>query len=112
MGLSFNNYLEKENDEYIKNFFIVLNILLKSTIEIQRIVIDGSRKLKFLEEDIVFLLKSMTSHYHFTEKHKEKLQSGLEIPKMFSFSSETKEGLVALWNYLDEILEAYNPSNP
>ena len=46
------------------------------------------------------------------KKLKEKLQSGLEIPKMFSFSSETKEGLVALWNYLDEILESYNSSNP
>ena len=75
MGLSFDKYLEKENDEYIQKFFNILNRLLKSTLEVHRSSLERNPgEFKFLEQDIVFLLKSMTSHYQFTEKHKKKLQ--------------------------------------
>ena len=41
------------------------------------------------------------------KKQKEKLQQGLNVPTLFSFSSETKEGLHLLWNHLDEVISAY-----
>jgi len=72
MGLSFNKYFKKLNDEYIENFFTILNLLIEKTIEFHNVQV--YRNTNFIQDDVVFLLKSMTSHYHFTEKHKQKLQ--------------------------------------
>ena len=41
------------------------------------------------------------------KKTKEKLKQGLEISKIISFSSESKEGLVSVWDYLDSVIAAY-----
>ena len=41
------------------------------------------------------------------KKTKEKLKQGLEISKIISFSSESKEGLVAVWDYLDNVITTY-----
>ena len=38
------------------------------------------------------------------KKIKEKLKKDLEIPKLISFSSETKEGLSAVWEQIDRAI--------
>jgi GTP-binding protein len=38
------------------------------------------------------------------KKLKEKLKTGLEVPTLLSFSSETKEGLPAVWKHIDDAI--------
>lgn len=70
MGKTLDSYLESSFDEYIENFFILLNLFITKTVELREITpIKGDA----MEVNIVFLLKTLTTHYQFTEKYKKKL---------------------------------------
>ena len=71
MRKSLEYYFEKFNDEYIENFFYVLNIFITKTILLREIT---PSKGDAMEVNIIFLLRTLTSHYQFTEKYKEKLE--------------------------------------
>ena len=71
MGKVFDSYLERSFDEYIENFFYVLNIFITKTILLREIT---PSKGDAMEVNIIFLLKTLTSHYQFTEKYKKKLE--------------------------------------
>jgi len=71
MRKSFEYYFEKFNDKYIENFFYVLNIFITKTILLREIT---PSKGDAMEVNIIFLLRTLTTHYQFTEKYKKKLE--------------------------------------
>lgn len=71
MGKTLESYVESSFDKYIENFFVVLNLFIIETIRVRQITpIKGDS----MEANIIFLLKTLTTHYQFTEKYKKKLE--------------------------------------
>jgi len=77
MSRSFIKAIDRNNDEYIYSFFNVFNYLTTNTVKVQSL--NRNQDVYGISETIVFLLKTMTSHHHFTLKHKENFKIDKEI---------------------------------